>query len=189
MLRKKMEELEKSNLECKKCNLREGCSGVVFGGGNPESFIMFVGEGPGQREDETGIPFVGKAGEMLNKILEAVELSREQIYITNIVKCRPPGNRTPTYEEMEICLPWLREQYKIMRPRIMVLLVLTATHAILDKKLKRVQCRGQWFEKGDLSIMPTYHPAALLRNPSLKRAAWEDFKLISQKAKIYLENS
>lgn len=181
-----LENLKESNLKCSNCELRAGCRGVVFGEGNPASPVMFVGEGPGQTEDEMGRPFVGKAGELLNKILQAVDLSRESVYITNIVKCRPPGNRTPTWEEMQKCLPWLREQYKIIRPKFMVLLGLAATHGILDKKLRMNECRGQWFKKGELLILPTYHPAAILRNPSLKRPAWEDFQMISRTVKDYL---
>jgi uracil-DNA glycosylase family 4 len=173
-----LENLKQRNMACQRCVFRKGCRGVVFGEGNPDSEVMFVGEGPGQTEDEMGRPFVGKAGELLNRILEAAGIPRESVYITNIVKCRPPGNRTPNSEEMEICLPWLREQYRIIRPKYMVLLGLAATHGILDKKAKMSQCRGKWFKKGNLLIMPTYHPAAILRNPALKEPAWEDFKLI-----------
>jgi len=180
-----LEQLKQNNLACSRCILRQGCRQVVFGEGDPESPLMFVGEGPGQTEDQLGRPFVGKAGELLNKILEAAGLPRQSVYITNIIKCRPPGNRTPGPDEVETCLPWLREQYKIIRPKYMVLLGLAATRGILDKKIKMNECRGKWYQRGDLMIMPTYHPAAILRNPSLKKPAWEDFQQISQTLQAY----
>lgn len=177
---KHLDNLRKQALECRSCHLRQGCRGVVFGEGNPFSPIMFVGEGPGQTEDELGQPFVGKAGQLLNKILKASGIGRQNVYITNIVKCRPENNRTPTADEMAACLPWLRSQYKIIAPSHMVLLGLAATHGILDPKVKMAEVRGRWIEKGNLKILATYHPAALLRNPSLKKAAWDDFQLIKQ---------
>lgn len=173
-------ELKNKTLVCENCHLRAGCRGVVFGEGDPFSPIMLVGEGPGQTEDELGRPFVGKAGQLLDRILESVDLPRNTIYITNIVKCRPANNRTPTQEEMKYCLPWLREQFRILRPRFMVLLGLAATHGILAPDLKMNQIHGKWVERGKVSMMPTYHPAAILRNPNLKRPAWEDFKEISR---------
>lgn len=183
----KLKVLENKATQCGNCELRMGCHGVVFGEGNPYSPIMFIGEGPGQTEDEQGRPFVGKAGQLLDKILSAAGLPRESVYITNIVKCRPPGNRTPNMQEMQTCLPWLREQYKIIQPRFMVLLGLAATHGILNPGLKMGQVHGQWIEKGKVYIMPTYHPAAILRNPTLKRPAWEDFQLISKTIKNYTD--
>lgn len=172
-------------LSCTQCNLRSGCRGVVFGEGNPLSPIMFVGEGPGQTEDELGRPFVGKAGQLLDKILEAAGLPRETVYITNVVKCRPPGNRTPTMPEMQACLPWLREQFSIIRPKFMILLGLAATHGVLSPDLKMGQSHGQWFERGQIKMMPTYHPAAILRNPILRRPAWEDFQAIKKALQDY----
>lgn len=165
---------------CRLCALRDGCRGVVFGEGNPFSPIMFVGEGPGQTEDELGRPFVGKAGQLLDKILEAAEIPRETVYITNIVKCRPPGNRTPVMAEMQACLPWLRQQYVILRPKFIVLLGLAATQGILGEGLKMGAIHGQWFERGQVKFMPTYHPAAILRNPNLRRPVWEDFQKIQE---------
>ncbi|WP_460001790.1 uracil-DNA glycosylase [Paradesulfitobacterium aromaticivorans] len=175
-----LKDLEHRAKECANCGLRSGCRGVVFGEGNIDSPVMFVGEGPGQTEDELGRPFVGKAGQLLDKILLAAELPRETVYITNIVKCRPPGNRTPNTQEMQACLPWLRQQFAVMRPRFMVLLGLAASHGILEPNLKMGQSHGQWFERGNVLIMPTYHPAAILRNPALRKPAWEDFRKISQ---------
>lgn len=177
--------LKSKTLACQNCRLRAGCQGVVFGEGDPFSPIVFVGEGPGQTEDELGRPFVGKAGQLLDRILEAVELPRNTVYITNIVKCRPANNRTPTLDEMQHCLPWLRDQFRILRPRFMVLLGLAATHGILEPDLKMNQVHGQWFERGGVQMMPTYHPAAILRNPNLKRPAWEDFKEISRAVKTF----
>lgn len=163
---------------CRGCGLRRGCQGVVFGEGNPLSTIMFVGEGPGETEDQLGRPFVGKAGQLLDKILEAAGLPRESVYITNIVKCRPPGNRTPLMPEIQACLPWLRDQFVILRPRFMILLGLSATHGILSPELTMSESHGRWFERGGVQFMPTYHPAAILRNSSLRRPVWEDFQKI-----------
>jgi DNA polymerase len=175
-----LKQLEKTTLACTLCSLREGCSGVVFGEGNPDSSVMFVGEGPGQKEDQLGRPFVGRAGELLNKMLEEAGYQRKDVYITNIVKCRPPENRTPLPAEMERCLPWLRKQYNILKPRYMVLMGLAATHGILDKNIKMNQCRGKWFQRGELMMMPIYHPAAVLRNPSWREICVADLKLIKQ---------
>lgn len=178
-----LEHLKQKASGCSRCQLRSGCQGVVFGEGNPFSPIMFVGEGPGQTEDELGRPFVGKAGQLLDKILQAAGLPRESVYITNIVKCRPPGNRTPTPDEMQTCLPWLREQFLILRPKFIILLGLAATHGILGPEHRMGKCHGQWFERKDVRFMPTYHPAAVLRNPNLRRPVWEDFQLISKSVK------
>ncbi|MDR3289435.1 MAG: uracil-DNA glycosylase [Peptococcaceae bacterium] len=179
-----LENLAKETCSCTKCPLRSGCNGVVFGEGNPASPVMFVGEGPGQTEDELGRPFVGKAGQLLDKILQAADLPRGDVYITNIVKCRPPGNRTPTAEEMNACLPWLRLQFAIIRPKYIILLGLAATHGILGADIPTMKsCRGQWFERKGVKIMPTYHPAALLRNPQFKKPVWEDFIVIRDAVK------
>ena len=175
-----LDTLKQEALQCQKCHLRKDCKGVVFGEGNPYSPIMFVGEGPGQTEDELGRPFVGKAGQLLNTIFQAARINRQDIYITNIVKCRPFNNRTPNADEMNFCLPWLRQQYSIIRPSYMVLLGLAATHGILEPGVKMGSVRGRWIDKGNLKIMATYHPAAILRNPALKKPAWEDFQLIKE---------
>lgn len=178
-----LDQLKEKALNCNNCSLRQGCRGVVFGEGNPHSPLMFVGEGPGQTEDELGRPFVGKAGQLLDKILLAADLPRESVYITNIVKCRPPGNRTPTLAEMQICLPWLRQQFALIRPRFIILLGLAATHGILGPNFTMGKCHGQWFERKGILFMPTYHPAAVLRNPHLKKLVWEDFQKISSAVK------
>jgi DNA polymerase len=139
---------------------------------------MFVGEGPGEQEDLQGQPFVGRAGQLLTKMLAAIHLRREDVYITNIVKCRPPGNRTPTDEEMAACIPILRQQFAIIRPRILVTLGAAATRAIIDPKARITQIRGQWVERGGVKMIATYHPAYLLRNPAKKVEAWEDLQAI-----------
>jgi uracil-DNA glycosylase family 4 len=173
-----LEELRKKYADCTRCPLHERRTRFVFGEGNPRSPLMFVGEGPGADEDRMGRPFVGRAGQLLNKMLEAAEIPREEIYITNIVKCRPPGNRTPTVEEMETCIDILREQFKVIRPKLIVTLGSAPTRAILDPKARITRIRGQWFERKGVRIMPTFHPAYLLRNPASKKEAWIDFQAI-----------
>ncbi|MDI6605415.1 MAG: uracil-DNA glycosylase [Thermoanaerobacteraceae bacterium] len=163
---------------CNKCPLSKTRKNVVFGGGNLRSKIMFIGEGPGKEEDIQGRPFVGKAGQLLNKMLEAIGLNREDVYIANIVKCRPPNNRPPLQNEIEACIPYLRNQVAIIRPKIIVCLGATAAKAIIDKDFKITAMRGQWTERKGVKIIATYHPAALLRDPEKKKPAWEDFKEI-----------
>jgi DNA polymerase len=153
---------------CRKCPLAEGRKNVVFGDGNPSADVMFIGEGPGADEDEQGIPFVGKAGKLLNKILESVEISREEIYITNIVKCRPPGNRVPTVEEMTACDEYLQAQIALTRPRIIVCLGSTPTKWMLRTTEGITKIRGRWFNWRNISVMPMFHPSYLLRNASNK---------------------
>ena len=173
-----LDELRAQVLDCTACRLCQSRTQVVFGEGNPHSPLMIVGEGPGATEDEMGRPFVGKAGQLLNRILEAVGIRREAIYVTNIVKCRPPGNRTPEYDEMMTCIAILRAQFKLIRPKILVLLGAAPTRAILDKNARITQVRGTWWERKGVRIMPTYHPAYLLRNPTKKREAWEDWQKV-----------
>ncbi|MDI3281129.1 MAG: uracil-DNA glycosylase [Bacillota bacterium] len=163
---------------CHRCSLRGGCRQVVFGEGNPAATLMLVGEGPGEQEDLQGRPFVGPAGQLLDRILAAIGLTRREVYIANIVKCRPPGNRIPLDAEMEACLPLLRSQIRLIKPRLIVCLGATATRGLLDRNLRITQVRGQWFQRDGISYLPTYHPAALLRDPSKKREVWEDFKAV-----------
>lgn len=165
---------------CTKCNLSSTRNNVVFGEGNLKSKIMFIGEGPGRDEDLQGRPFVGRAGQLLNKMLEAIGLKREDVYIANIVKCRPPNNRVPLQSEVEACIPYLRNQVAIIAPKIIVCLGATAAKAIIDKNFRITSMRGQWFERKGVKIIATYHPAALLRDPEKKRPAWEDFKAIKR---------
>lgn len=173
-----LEDLREAVLECRRCDLRSGCRGVVFGEGDPRANLMLVGEGPGAVEDELGRPFVGPAGKLLDKILEAAGFARREVYIANIVKCRPPGNRLPTPEEAARCLPNLKAQIRVIAPRLIVCLGALSTQIMVDAKARITSARGTWYERKGLRIMPTFHPAALLRDPSKKRAVWEDFKKV-----------
>lgn len=175
-----LEELEKECKTCRKCDLRAGCTQVVFGEGNPHAKLMFVGEGPGQQEDIQGRPFVGAAGQLLDKILAAVGIRRDEVYIANVVKCRPPGNRLPTSEEAEACLPHLRAQIRAIKPKIIVCLGALATQTLIDKRARITRVRGNWFEKNGIMYMPTFHPAALLRDETKKRPVWEDMKKVKE---------
>jgi DNA polymerase len=170
--------LKQECLACRQCHLRAGCRGVVFGEGNLSADLMLVGEGPGQVEDELGRPFVGAAGQLLNRIIQAINLRREDVYITNVVKCRPPYNRTPQKAEMDICGPWLRQEIEQVKPKIIVCLGAVAAKYLIDQNFKITRERGRWLKLGDINLMATYHPAALLRDPSKKRPVWEDFKQI-----------
>jgi uracil-DNA glycosylase family 4 len=176
----RLADLEEMARNCRLCPLRDGCKQAVFGAGSPDADIMLVGEGPGQSEDEMGIPFVGKAGRLLDRILEAAGINRANVYITNVVKCRPPGNRLPNPNEIAVCRGYLEAQIRLLEPKIIICLGALATQTVVDNKAKITLVRGRWFTRQGIMIMPTYHPAALLRNESLKRPVWEDFKLIRQ---------
>ncbi|ABI69168.1 uracil-DNA glycosylase [Syntrophomonas wolfei] len=170
--------LEELARNCNNCRLRSGCRQVVFSDGDVKSRIMFIGEGPGKDEDEQGRPFVGKAGQLLDKILVAAEIPRSQVYISNVVKCRPPGNRLPNPDEVRECRNYLEAQIRIMQPAIIVCLGAMASQVVIDPKASVSKIRGKWFNRQGVKIMATYHPAALLRNPSYKRPAWQDFQMI-----------
>lgn len=172
-------ELEATVVNCTGCHLRQGCRGVVFGEGNPSARIVFCGEGPGGDEDRLGRPFVGRAGQLLDKMLAACGFERfKHVYILNTIKCRPPGNRTPTEQERAACRPNLNAQLRLINPVIMVLLGACALQEIVNPAGRITRDRGRWVQKDGIHIMPTYHPAALLRNPDLKRPAWEDLKQV-----------
>lgn len=176
------EELEAACLACKKCALCEGRTNVVFGMGSREARVMFIGEGPGEQEDLQGKPFVGRSGQLLDKMLDAVDLSRDSnIFIGNIVKCRPPKNRDPLPEEQELCLGWLRNQVALLRPKIIVCLGRIAAMKLIRPDFKITKEHGIFFEKNGVLMMATLHPAALLRNPSQKPSAFEDFLKLRQK--------
>lgn len=176
------ETLRESCMECKKCGLCETRHNVVFGVGNPQAKVLFVGEGPGENEDLQGEPFVGRGGQLLDKFLAAVDLDRKKnIYIANIVKCRPPKNRDPLPEEQEACIGWLRNQFALLRPKIIVCLGRVAGMKMIKPDLKITKEHGIFFEKGGVLMMPTLHPAALLRNPNQKSAAFEDFLKLREK--------
>lgn len=178
-----LEELERLAHDCQACRLRSTCQQVVFGDGNPHARIMFIGEGPGQDEDIQGKPFVGKAGQLLNKILEAAEFSRPEVYIANVVKCRPPGNRLPNPDEVQACRNFLEAQIRLISPSIIVCLGAAASKAVIDPKAQISVMRGKWFTRQGIKIIATYHPAALLRTESYKRPTWEDFKQIRDEYK------
>ena len=163
---------------CTRCRLAGGRQTVVFGAGNPDADLMFVGEAPGAEEDRQGLPFVGRAGELLNRIIQAIELRREDVYIANILKCRPPGNRDPLPDEAASCLPYLEQQIALVRPRVLVALGRIAAQVLLGNDTPIGRMRGQWFRVLDVPTMVTYHPAALLRNPALKRPTWEDMQQV-----------
>lgn len=172
---------------CKRCGLCQERNEIVFGSGNPKARLMFIGEGPGADEDKQGLPFVGRAGQLLTKIIEAMGLNRDDVYIANIVKCRPPSNRVPEPEEISQCLPFLRAQIDLVRPEIVVALGLTAARALTETENNMANLRGQFHSiawKKETLLMPTYHPAYLLRNPSAKKIVWEDMKLVKERLSL-----
>lgn len=175
------EELINECKECKKCGLSNTRTNIVIGRGNVESSLMFIGEGPGEQEDIQGLPFVGPAGKLLDLLLNAMMIKKDDYYIANIVKCRPPGNRIPLDEEAEQCLTYLRNQVALIKPKIIVCLGATAMKYIIDKESKISQIRGQWIERKGYWIMPTFHPAALLRDESKKILMWDDMKKVKQR--------
>jgi len=179
----KLSELKSICSKCNRCRLHEGRNNVVFGEGNINTDLMFIGEGPGSNEDRLGRPFVGKAGNLLDKMLKAIDLERSEIYISNIVKCRPPGNRNPDESEIEKCLPYLRWQVKIIQPKIIISLGSVSANVLIDDNIKITKDRGRIYNKGNIKFIPTLHPAYLLRNPQAKKDSWEDFKLISKTLK------
>lgn len=169
-----LDDLNSLICDCQKCSLGATRNKFVFGTGNSKAKVMVIGEGPGADEDAQGEPFVGRAGKLLTDILKAINFSREEIFIANVVKCRPPGNRTPTSEEMDTCIPYLKKQIELIQPSLILCLGLTAAQGILKKKDSLTNLRGQIFSFENAKVMVTYHPAALLRNPNWKRGCWED---------------
>lgn len=174
-------DLEKSIENCKKCKLCTNRTNIVFGSGNKEADIMFIGEGPGADEDSQGLPFVGKAGKLMNMAFEGLGIKRADVYIANIVKCRPPQNRVPQPDEAEACLNYLRNQVILVKPKIIVLLGSTALKNILGNELSITASRGKWIEKKGIYYMPTWHPAALLRDENKKIDFWKDLKAVKEK--------
>jgi len=164
--------------DCRGCRLCEERNTIVFGGGNPSAGILFIGEGPGANEDIQGEPFVGRAGKLLDKILAAIDLDRNTVFITNIVKCRPPGNRTPSKDEVAACWWILEEQIIIMRPGVIVALGAPASRTMTGSSDGIGKLRGTIHKYGDIPVIPTYHPAALLRTDALKRPVWDDMKML-----------
>lgn len=164
--------------DCTRCGLHEGRTHIVFGEGNPGARLMFVGEGPGFREDQTGRPFVGRAGELLDRMIAAMGLARGDTYIANIVKCRPPNNRDPHPNEVATCLPFLHRQIAAIQPEVIVTLGKPAARALLGFDAPMRSYRGVWHTAAGVDVMPTYHPAYLLRNPDGKRNAWSDLQAV-----------
>jgi uracil-DNA glycosylase family 4 len=172
--------------QCYRCDLGKTRTNAVVGRGNPNANLMIIGEGPGQNEDETGLPFVGKAGQLLDKILASVQLTEEDIFISNIVKCRPPGNRAPTQDEMDACRPYLLEQIRIVDPKIIMLSGASAVKGLTGDKRGITKIRGEWIEWEGRLCMPVFHPAYLLRNQSRERGSpkwlmWQDIQTIRAK--------
>ena len=176
-----MDELEKSIIDCKKCKLCQRRQNIVFGEGNINTKVMFIGEGPGGDEDKEGKPFVGKAGQLMNKAFDVVGIKRENVYIANIVKCRPPQNRDPEPDEIEACINYLRNQVMIIKPQIIVLLGRISLQNIVGKEYKITASRGKWIEKKGILYMPTWHPAALLRDETKKIDFIKDLIKVTEK--------
>jgi uracil-DNA glycosylase len=176
-----LEDIRRDLGDCKRCKLFSTRANIVFGEGAPRAELMFVGEGPGADEDATGRPFVGRAGQLLTKMIEAIDLKRDDVYIANVVKSRPPGNRAPESDEVKACIPFLFRQIAAIRPKLIVALGNPAMQALLDTKIGITKMRGQFQDCQHIpgiKVLPTFHPAYLLRSPDKKREAWEDLKKV-----------
>ena len=174
-------ELSENLTDCQKCRLCEHRNHIVPGEGNPNAQLMFIGEGPGQEEDRLGRPFVGRSGELLTRMIHAIGIERSEVYICNIVKCRPPRNRVPEADERAACMDYLRQQVALVRPKVIVCLGSTPTRALLGEDMRITRDRGVWQLRKGVWFMPTYHPAALLRDEDKKRPAWKDFQAVRDK--------
>lgn len=166
---------------CRKCRLCDARTNVVPGEGNPRARLLFIGEGPGREEDQLGRPFVGAAGQLLEKMMAAIGQTRNDAYIANVVKCRPPQNRAPEADEIAACLPYLRMQVGLIRPQVIVLLGASALRAICGDEMRITRDRGQWIQRKGVWMMPTFHPAALLRDETKKRPVWHDLQMVRDK--------
>jgi uracil-DNA glycosylase family 4 len=175
-----LSELERLVSGCKRCSLHKERSSVVFGAGRGNTRVLFIGEAPGREEDAQGLPFVGRAGQLLTKIIEAIQFKREDVYIANVLKCRPPENRNPLPEEVARCRPYLMKQIEILKPKVVCTLGVFATQALLNTKSPLTVLRGKVHRINGLAVVPTYHPAACLRYPRLKAAVWQDVQLLRQ---------
>lgn len=174
----RLKELREEIGDCTLCRLCKGRTNLVFGVGNPAARLMFIGEGPGRDEDLKGEPFVGRAGQLLTKIIEAMGYKRSEVYITNILKCRPPENRNPEPDEIETCIPFLKKQIEAIKPKAIICLGKFAAQSVLNTGEPITRLRGQMGEYEGIPVMPTYHPAYLLRNPDAKKQVWEDVKKV-----------
>lgn len=166
---------------CTRCKLCSGRKNIVFGVGNPRAELVFVGEGPGEEEDKQGIPFVGAAGQLLTKMIEAMKFTRDEVYICNVVKCRPPGNRNPEPDEIAACEPFLKAQLRVIKPKAIVALGKFAAQTLLRDPTPITRMRGQWRQYEGVPLMPTFHPAYLLRSPDEKKKAWMDLQEVMKK--------
>ena len=184
-----IEELKQDIKDCQKCKLCSTRQNIVFGEGNENAEIMFIGEGPGGDEDKIGEPFVGKAGQLMNKAFDVVGIKREEVYIANIVKCRPPNNRDPEEDEVTACMDYLRNQVMIIKPKIIVLLGRIALQNILGKEYKISSVRGNWIEKKGIMYMSTWHPAALLRDETKKIDFLNDLKKVGQRDGSFVQKN
>jgi len=174
--------------DCQRCKLARGRTHIVFGQGSARADLMFIGEGPGEEEDLQGLPFVGPAGQLLNNLLSKLGLARQDVYIANIVKCRPPGNREPEADEVNSCLPFLKKQIEAIRPQVIVTLGRVATQNLLDTAVPLTRMRGQWQRYKKVRVMPTFHPSYLLRFPQERRKTWEDMQQVMELLTRYEEN-
>jgi uracil-DNA glycosylase family 4 len=175
-----LEEIRAEMGDCRRCKLYGGRTHLVFGDGAADARLMFVGEAPGAEEDKQGVPFVGASGQLLNKMLSKLGLRREEVYIANILKSRPPGNRDPEADEIAACLPFLDKQIKAIRPRVIVILGRIAAHALLGTKEPITRLRGHWQRYHDIRVMPTFHPSYLLRMPQERRKTWDDMQQVME---------
>jgi DNA polymerase len=178
--RQTLQDIREELGDCRRCKLAQGRNLIVFGDGSPQARLMFIGEGPGAEEDAQGLPFVGKAGKLLNNMLSKLGLRREEVYIANVVKCRPPGNRDPEKDEITACLPFLDKQIDSIRPRVIVVLGKIAAQTLLHTQAPITRLRGQWQRYRDIPVMPTFHPSYLLRLPEERRKTWEDMQLVME---------
>jgi uracil-DNA glycosylase family 4 len=175
---KTLEDIREDLGDCQRCRLAGGRNQIVFGAGDPGAKLVFVGEGPGSEEDQQGLPFVGPAGQLLTRIIEAIKLDRDQVYICNVIKCRPPGNRNPEPDEINTCFPFLESQLAAIQPDFIVALGTFAAQALLATNTPISRLRKRFHEYNGIKVLPTYHPAYLLRNPDKKREVWEDMKML-----------
>ncbi len=171
-------ELQRIVSACEKCRLAKTRTQVVYGVGSPNADLMFIGEAPGRDEDIQGEPFVGRAGQLLTDIIKAMKLTRDDVYIANVIKCRPPENRNPEQDELDMCRPYIRQQVEIIQPKVIVTLGRFALQSLTEKGFAISSVRGQWLDYNGVKVMPTYHPAYLLRNPAAKKEVWADMKKV-----------
>ena len=173
-----LDELQQIVTACVKCRLAKSRTQVVYGVGSPNADLMFIGEAPGRDEDIQGKPFVGRAGQLLTDIIKAMKLTRDDVYIANVIKCRPPENRNPEQDELDACRPHIRRQIEIIQPKVIVTLGRFALQSLLEKGYAVSSVRGQWLDYNGIKVMPTYHPAYLLRTPAAKKEVWADMKKV-----------